>query len=263
MNWNVKRSDELKEKIAKNEKLMRELSSTADKVLKKHGVELKGMSYVFEPRVFTMDPDEAPEVMMKSRAAMLTAIMEDLIKKGAGVEVDSAIDSLKFMKCLPQCGPLDPVTLRVLEKMRITEKIELSDSNPLPASEALITQIVGNKDLLSELSKSVFSVLEKNGIAFKENEGCVFTPYVFETPIFAQKVGAAESSAHIRGFGPQVYSDPTPQPNIAIKARPFPGIIETLNWHTVGVIVDRWWWIGIPAPEMLRALDVMREMGKR
>ena len=258
MKWDIKRSDEIKEKIASNKELMKELGNAIDNILKKHKVELKGMSYIFEPRVFMMDKNEVAELMMKSRAAMLMAIMEDLIEKGKGAEIESALDGIKVTGCLPQCGPLDPITLHILEKIRIIEKIELSDSNPLPPSETLIREIVGNKELLEELSKSIFSILEKHGITFKENEGCVFTPLVFETPIFAQKVGVAESIQQIRGFGPQVYADPNPQP--AIKMRPWPGIIEMPKWQTVGVIIDRWWWTGIPAPEMLRALDVMRRM---
>ncbi|ODS39357.1 MAG: hypothetical protein A7316_05830 [Candidatus Altiarchaeales archaeon WOR_SM1_86-2] len=259
MKWDIKKSDELKERIAKDEKLMRKLSNSADKVLKKHGVELKGMSYVFEPRVFTMSPKEAPEVMVKARKAMAIAIIEDSYRHGDPAPWKTAKIT---MKCLPQCGPLDRFTLDVLEKFRISE-VAGPDPTPWHPSEILIKQIVGNKELLGELSESIFGILEENGIKFEKNEGCVFTPCVFETPIFAQKVAAAERSEQIRGFGPQVYADPHPDPwlTAGIKLRPLPGIIFGPWGPTPGIIIDRWWWIGIPAPEMLHALDVMREYG--
>lgn len=255
MEWNIKKSDEIKEKIVKNEKLMRELSNSTDAVLKKHGIELKGMSYVFEPRVFTMDPAEAPEVMMRSRQAMITAIMKDLTNKDLGADIGRALDSFKFINCLPKCGGLDPITLKVLEKFRILEQIPL----PIETSEDLMKRIVGNKALLGKLSESIFGILEKNGISFKGNEGCVFTPVVFETPVYVQKVGVAAELKQIRGFGPQVYAKPTPEP-ARLKPIPFPGVMPTPWGPTVGVIIDRWWWIGIPAPEILRGLDVMRKM---
>lgn len=263
MKWDIKKSDELKVRIAEDVQLMKELSNSVDNVLKEHKIDLKGMSYVFEPRVFSMDPDEAPEVMMKSRAAMLSSIMQDLIKKGLGTESYNAVEAIMVTECLPKCGPMDPATLKVLERIRITDKYQLSDSNQLPASEALIMQIVGNKKLLEKLSTAIFNVIEKNGITFKENEGCVFTPCVFERPIFAQKVATSESPNEIRGFGPQIYAGPNPDPWTNLKVKPFPGIIDTKWGPTPGVIVDRWWWIGIPAPEMLNALDIMREIGNR
>ncbi|ODS35393.1 MAG: hypothetical protein A7316_05825 [Candidatus Altiarchaeales archaeon WOR_SM1_86-2] len=252
MRWDIKKSDELKEKIAKDEKLMRKLSNSADKVLKKHGVELEGMSYVFEPRVFTMSPDEAPEVMVNARKAMeLESVMHGDPSPWKPVEIT--------MKCLPECGGMDPHTLRVLEDLRITEIAE-PDPEPWHTSRGLMRQIVGNKELLKEFSKTIFGILEEHGIKFKENEGCVFTPCVFETPIFAQKVAVAERSEQIRGFGPQIYAYPTPEPGIRAKLRPLPGIIIAPWGPTPGIIWPPWWWIGIPAPEMLRALDVMRKM---
>lgn len=260
MEWNIEKSDELKETIAKDEELMRELSDTVDEVLKNHGIKLGDMSYVFEPRVFTMSPDEAPEVIRKSREAMHVAIIRDLYKKRVA-EDSSIIDpAIVPRHCIPYCGGPDPRFLSVLEDFRV--KKDLDDPVPIiRTSESFIKQIVGDEKLLNEFSKSVFGILESGGIKFGENEGCVFTPVVFETPIFAQKVAVAEHSQQIRRFGPQIYADPTPQPALTarVNLKPFPGIIEAPWGPTPGVIIDRWWWIGIPAPEMLRALDVMRE----
>jgi hypothetical protein len=45
-----------------------------------------------------------------------------------------------------------------------------------------------------------------------------------------------------------------------MRIKPFPGIIEVRDQFLVpGVIFHRWWWIGIPAPELLVALDRIRE----
>lgn len=260
MKWDIKRSGEIKKTITENEKLIRELSEATDKVLKKHSIELKGMSYVFEPRVFTMDPAEAPEIMMRSRQAMVTAIMDDLIKKGSEANMDIVLDSSKFMKCLPECGGMDPITLKVLERSRISEWIDDAPTPVSITSADLMKRIVGNKALLRELSAAIFGILEQNGISFKGNEGCVFTPVVFETPLYAQKVAAADELKQIRGFGPQVYADPTPEPAVGLRLKPFPGIIDTPWGPTVGIIIHCWWWIGIPAPEILHALDVMKKI---
>ena len=256
MKWNIERSDELKETIAKDKELMEELSSAVDNVLKNHGINLGDMSYVFEPRVFTMSPDEAPEVIRKSREAMHVAIIRDLYKKRVA-EDSSIIDpAIVPRHCIPYCGGPDPRFLLVLEDFRVKKDLD----EPVPiirTSESFIKQIVRDEELLNEFSKSVFGILKRREITFEGDEGCVFAPVVFETPIFAQKVAVAEQSQQIRGFGPQIYADPTPEP--AIQVRPFPGIIEAPWGPTPGVIIDRWWWIGIPAPEMLQALDVMRE----
>ena len=135
----------------------------------------------------------------------------------------------------------------------------------LSAPERLIKQIVGNKELLADFSKTVYGLLERKGIRFAGNEGCVFTPFVFETPVYAQKVAVVSDIKRVRGFGPQVLADSNPLPAInpyayRLRIKPLPGIIEGPWGPTPGVILDRWWWIGIPAPEMLVALDKMRSM---
>lgn len=270
MRWSIRKSNDLKMKIAKNEKLMKELSSSVDNVFKNHKFDLKslGLSYVFEPRVFTMRANEAPEVMIRSRQAMARAIMESTFGREpvTGNEL-----TIYLPKCLPLCGPMDRITLDNLERFRVIDVHQVvSDGNPLPPVkniEVFIQRIVANKDLLGQLSTNIFTTIETHGITFKENEGCVFTPMVFETPIFAQKVGKAKSLAQVQGFGPQVYDDPTPEPafpvsRFKIKFSPLPGIIAFPGWRTPGVIIPPWWWIGIPAPEMLKALDIMRNIEK-
>jgi len=262
MKWDMRKSDELKQRIGTDEALMKDLSKAVARVFEKHKLVLKGMSYVFEPRVFSMSPDEAPELAVKAREALAKAVLEDVIRREG--TADAAIDEVlhvKFMKCIPQCGGLDPITLKILEKMRIWESSVADAPIPVSTSAQLIDRIVGSPKLMKDFSDAVFDVLQQNGITFKENEGCVFTPFVFETPTFAQKVGVARNILEVRGFGPQVYADPTPEPAmVTIRPRPLPGLIEIGRKRTVGVIHPPWWFIGIPAPEVLRALDVLRQV---
>jgi hypothetical protein len=257
----MKKSDEVKERIGTDETLMKDLSNAVAKVFENHKLVLKGMSYVFEPRVFSMSPDEAPELAVKAREALAQAVLEDIIRReGAAHAAIDEVLHMKVTRCIPQCGGLDPITLKILEKMRMWEKPVADDPIPVGTSAQLIDRIVGSPKLMKDFSDTVFGVLEKNGITFKENEGCVFTPFVFETPAFAQKVGVARNILEVRGFGPQVYADPTPEPAmVAIRPRPLPGLIEIGRRRTVGVIYPPWWFIGIPAPEVLRALDVLRQ----
>lgn len=276
MKWDIKKSNKLRERISENEELMRKLSSVTEEVLKKHGIELEGLSYVFEPRVFQMDPEEITEATMKSRAAMDAAVSEDLVVKSSGAVSGRSIADF-FLSRLPYCGPLDPITLARLEKIRISNiATHLSGSwilkttqDPIPAVDlAKITrqfmdQIMGRKELLRDFSESVFGVLKEYGIEFARNEGCVFVPVLFETPIFAQKVAVSKKLPEIHGFGPQVLGSPALQPTVGGEIESFAGVIEYGNVQTVGVILPKWMIVGIPRPEILRVLDRVREVNGR
>jgi hypothetical protein len=261
MKWNIEKSMKLKKKIAAKPELMSQLMEHTEACFKEFKVKLAGMSYVFEPRVFSMDPKEAPEVMNRSRSAMLTAIMESMVVEQAGTSMATAIDMSGYTIPFPQCGPMDPFSLKILEKIRIRKQLS-DDPIPIRTSDQLMRRIVGNRKLMRALSEGIFEILQGNGIRFNRREGCVFTPVIFQAPIYAQKVGQAAKFAEIRGFGPQLYAsaDPTPEP-AAAAMKPFPGIIEMQQGRTLfpGVIIDRWWWIGIPAPELLEALQIMRK----
>jgi len=261
MKWNIEKSMKLKKKIAGNPKLMSRLMEHTETCFQEFKVKLPGMSYVFEPRIFSMDAKEVPEVTKRSRSAMLTAIMENMVVERAGSNMSVAIDMSKYTACLPQCGPMDPISLKILEKIRI-QKMVSDDPVPIVTSDQLMRRIVGNGKLMRALSGGIFEILQEGGIKFNRREGCVFTPVVFQAPIYAQKVGTAAKFSDIRGFGPQLYAsaDPTPEPAV-VAMKPFPGIIEMQQGRTLfpGVIIDRWWWIGIPAPELLEALQIMRK----
>ena len=251
MKWNIERSNEVKKQIAGNEELMQHLSETVAATLKEFGVDLKEMSYIFEPRVFSMDKNEMPEVQIRSHAAKITAIIDDwLERRGSLVEM---VEEDKFPRPIPFPGLLDRLRLRDIEEYRLVEKYHIKDDPvPMITDDMLIKNIVGNKELLNTLSGKVFDVLARYDIKFGEEEGCLFTPVVFETPVYAQIVGKINDYGQIRGFGPAVFADPEPQPTM-------PGVIRVGDGLAVGVLIKDWWWIGIPAPEMLVGLDRIRE----
>ena len=248
MKWNIERSNEVKKQIAGNEELMKQLSESVAAILQEFGVNLEGMSYIFEPRVFHIDEDEIPEMQIKSHTAMLKALIDDW-KYGNMVERAEDHD---WWKPEPIAGPMDPLRLSMIEKYRIMEKHSVKDDLiPIKSSEALIRSIVENKELLATLSGKVFEILAQNDIMFDKEEGCLFTPVLFETPVYAQIVGKVNDYGKIRGFGPSVFAKPDPTPWM-------PGVIQVGDGLTVGVLIKDVWRIGIPAPEGLRALDVMR-----
>ncbi|HEB49230.1 MAG TPA: hypothetical protein ENI89_01355 [Desulfobulbus sp.] len=264
MNWNIKKSNRLKKVITADPGLMSAIAGRVEKVFKKFDVRLPGMSYVFEPRVFTFSSKEVTELAARSRAAMLKAVIDDLVIQDDGVSMDAAIDHARYTACIPQCGPLDPFSLKVLEKLRIINEVA-DDPVPIRTSGDLMRRIVTDRELMAALTNALFPVLEEAGIRFGKHEGCVFTPVVFPAPVYAQKVGVARRMADVRGFGPQLYihADPTPEP-AASRLRPLPGIIEMggrKRYLAPAVIIDRWWWVGIPAPELLHALDLVRKYG--
>ena len=261
MQWNSQKSMELKSKIAQNPELMEKLTRCVEKVFEEFKVELPGASFVFEPRIFSLKSGDAPELASRSRAAMLSELLNNLAEEAPGNSITDILDSDRFRACLPQCGPMDPISLKILEKLRIRDLVE-DDPVPVRESGQLMRRITGNTKLLAALSKGLFAELEAAGITFGRQEGCVFTPIVFEAPVYAQKIGAVSEFARMEGFGPQIYAaaDPTPEPAAAMRIKPFPGIIEVRDQFLVpGVIFRRWWWIGIPAPELLVALDRIRE----
>ena len=293
VNWNVEASNELKMKIAADEPLMRDLSKAITTSLTKHKIDLSGLSYIFEPRVFEVDPKAAPMLIMESKKAMTQRLISDLFSEDPTFSPSTSLSQLsnsaKQMRCLPECGPIDPRILQMLRDFRIPSK-EIADDpvpvhigqvedDPVPIHPALrlMRAIISNTALLNEMSTSIFGLLEKKNISFEANQGCVFTPVVFETPVYAQQIGefrdldefVSDSNPlppaglgpivhELKGFGPQVFgpSFPLPPPgNVGLLKFP---MIDPDHFVPVAKI-KFWWWIGIPAPEMLRALDIMKQ----
>ncbi len=261
MRWNIKKSEELKLKIATNEPLMRKLGETVAQVMEKFDVGLEGMCYVFEPRIFTYDQNDFVDIRLKGRDSFLEDLARYLKTKVSFTE--DIFDYIYIPKrCVPECGILDPWSLKILEKLRIGDGGGADESAFLwhDAPLALMRQIVGNKELLEELSERIFSALREFKIVFKDNEGCVFTPMAVETPVYAQRVASKESANSFCSFGPQVLGAPDVDID-GVMSVPLAGIVALEARDVPGIIFHKWWWIGIPAPELLRALDVIREYG--
>lgn len=258
MKWDSKRSAELARRIAGDRKLVETLAKRVADLFEEHKVALRGVSYVFEPRVFHMDPDEALDVSMRSPSALASAILEGLSERGADSRIGRAPDLHLHFDCLPECGGMDPRTLRILEKYRVSDLVA-DDPIPLVRARDLMHRIVADKSLLAKFSNTVFETLSEYGITLHDGEGCVFTPVVARTPTYAQRLASAEAADQLMVFGPQVLAGPTPEPSaevVAAQARA--GLIETRAGAMVGIVLRPWWWIGIPAPELLRVLDFAR-----
>lgn len=254
MKWNIKKSDEIKLRIAKDEALMKTLSSKMEAVFEKHKIKLGNKSYLFEPRVFMVDPEEIPSFGIQSREALTKTVIADFFDRGAGYYLE---DIWRYIIRKPFPGIPNPALLEKIERLRVAD---LAQANVIRDSIDLTESIIGNKKMMAELSSTIFDVLQKRDFNFADNEGCIFVPIVTEKPVYAQKVARANRAAEVIGFGPQIVADPTPEPIM-----PVPGIIEVtiggVKVMTPGVIAKRWWWVGIPAPEMLKALDVIRQFG--
>ncbi len=266
MRWNFNRSMEIKKAISTNPDLMQELSKTVQTLLKEHKIDLSDKSYVFEPRVFNYTQKELPDIKVKAQESLFQSLLAKGISGGIIIEGEVASiadkwDSYVFLH-LPEHGGMNPMLLERLGFFRIHDKI-YDDPIPVMDSYGLIKRMVGSKELMVQFSEKVFGLMERHNIKLKEDEGCVFTPIVFDTPIYAQKVGTARQTSKLLGFGPQILADSNPLPahpslNVLKAIQPFPGIIDGIWGPTAGVIVDRWWWVGIPAPELLVALDKIR-----
>lgn len=259
MRWNIEKSEDLKLKIAANEPLTRKLGETVAQVMDEFEVDMEGMCYVFEPRIFSYEPKDLTEIRLKGRDSFLEDLARYLKHK---VRITEDIFDYVYIpkRCLPECGIVDPSSLETLERLRIGNDDDL-DLEGVPWQEAplaLMRRIVGSKKLLLELSRRIFSVLREHRIVFEENEGCVFTPMVVEAPVYAQMVAKKESVDSYCSFGPQILGAPDLDID-GVMPIPLPGIIPLDFGDVPGIIFHKWWWIGIPAPELLRALDVMRE----
>lgn len=256
MKWHIEKSKELKLRIVSDKKLLKRLSEKLEEIFKDHGVELGNKGYIFEPRVFTMEDTKISEMAVKSREAMGVALLADLYQKGAGQQhrIHSIGAIMDF--CPPQCGGLDPFHLRLIEEFRMTE---LTLKGEILDGDDLMKHVMGKKQLLQDVSQAVFSILSEHGINFGKGEGCVFTPFVFDKPIYAQQIAETADFGAFRGFGPRVYTLGVTQ----LRPQPIPpGFIELQTDDEPilipSVIVDDIWWTGIPDPELLYGLDVMR-----
>ena len=165
MEEKVERSEELRDIIIKDEKLLRDLSETISGILKGKVKLEEDETYAFVPLVYKK-PTFSPEIFT-------SAVPIEKIPFGGA-------------------GPLDPDILVVLEKFR------LRNDDPVPI-RSLRKQILGNRALLKELSEGIFRVLTEHGVAFETDETYAFMPVVFKKPVFDHELF---TSSRVRVFDP-------------------------------------------------------------
>ena len=161
MEEKIERSEELRDRIIKDEKLLRDLSETISGILKGNVKLEEDETFAFVPLVYKK-PVFMPEIFT-------SAVPIEKIPFGGA-------------------GPLDPDILGVLEKYRIRA------DDPVPITKSLRKQILGNKVLLKELSVGISKVLTEHGVAFENDETYAFMPVVFKKPVFGH---ALFTSSHV------------------------------------------------------------------
>lgn len=199
MEEKIERSAELRYRISKDEKLLRELSETIAKILKGKVEIADGETFAFVPLVYKK-PVFMPEAFTTNVA------MEKIPFGGA--------------------GPLDPDIMTMLENFRVM------DSNPLPAT-TFREQILGSKALMKELSEGISKILMTHDIKFEDNETYAFLPIVLKKATFGPEV----FTSSLAKLGPQ--PEPPDQPELlgristitlieqyGIIPSPFPGPLD-------------------------------------
>jgi hypothetical protein len=212
MEEKIERSEELRDRIIRDAKLLRDLSETISEIVKGKVKIEDDETYAFVPLVYKK-PIFAPEIFAN-------AVPIEKIPFGGA-------------------GPLDPEIAVVVEKFR------LMADDPIPLVKPLREQILRNKALLKELSEGISKVLIEHGVAFENDETYAFMPVVFKKPIFGpelfvsspvpQPVPAPVASSVM--LGPQ--PEPPDYPTFLFRAstiaqiemfgiipRPFPGPLD-------------------------------------
>jgi len=151
MEEKIERSEELRDRIIKDEKLLRDLSETISGILKGNVKLEEDETFAFVPLVYKK-PNFAPEIFT-------SAVSIEKIPFGGA-------------------GPLDPDILGVLEKYRV------KDDEHLSVGKSLREQILSNKAVLKELSVGISKVLTAHDVAFENDETYAFLPVVFKRPVF-------------------------------------------------------------------------------
>lgn len=221
MREKIEDSRELRDRILRDKELLRDLSEKIAEILKGK-VELgEDEAYTFVPFVYEK-PVFAPEIFAGP------------VRRVGKTELPPWWWPW-WWKGLPA-----PEILQHLEKYRVTESTAEPD---MPLGE----QILGNKELLHELSETVSSVLKEHGVAISEDVTYVFSPIVYKKPTFAHEMFMDVTPSQ---FAATIAADPTPEPAIASAI-----VLKASESASIGIVtpID-----GIPAPELLYALDKLR-----
>jgi len=221
MEEKIERSEELRYRISKDEKLLKVLSKTISKILKGKVEIADDETFAFVPIVYKK-PVFAPE-------AFATNAIERIPFGGA--------------------GPLDPNILVVLENFRVM------DSNPLPA-RTLREQILGNRELMKDLSEGISEVLRKHDVTFEADETYAFLPIVLKKAIFGPELF----------ISPRMKPDPTPWKSdslVALGPQPEPPDQPALLRVSTIALIEEYGLIPSPLPGpldpyLLNMLDKFR-----
>ncbi len=152
----IERSEELRNRIIKDEKLLKDLSDTISKILKGKVKLEDDETFAFVPLVYKK-PIFMPEIFTSYEA------------------------TIEKIPSFGIAGPLDPDVLGVLEKFRVR------DDDPVPIT-TLREQILSNKALLNELSVGISKVFRAHGVAFESDETYAFLPVVFKKALFGPEL---------------------------------------------------------------------------
>lgn len=223
MKEKIENSEELRDRILRDEKLLSDLSEKISEILNGKVEIGEDEAYTFVPFVFKK-PIFAPEVLLGPNM------------------LDNDRLSWWWWVGLPV-----PELLEALEQYRVNE---LTPKPGMP----LAKQIIGNKELFRELSECVSSVLKEHGVVISEDVMYVFSPIVYKKPIFAPEM--------LMSVIPSQFVTNVSGDQIKVLPIPLPG---QAKWFLASEVytpsipmpppkpVD-----GIPAPELLHALDRFR-----
>jgi hypothetical protein len=151
----------------------------------------------------------------------------------------AAVDTDRFPFPRPEPGPYDPWIVKILDKERLAVS-PVADPDPTPWKD-LREQILADRVLFADLSDAIAETLEKHGIALDADETYAFEAVMGPKPLFSSQLSALPI--------------PLPRPRRGLH----PGMAAHAHvQQQVGVHFVTPWDKGIPAPEILVALERLR-----
>lgn len=189
-----------------DEVLLVELSETVARPLQEKGLLADGLSFTLVPRVY-----DRPRTVA------------DLFVAGLGPQPEPPdLEAVAgHLACSPKLVPLSTATtvcpppwwwwiglppvdfLQWLERLRLSD-IPVAEQTGLPTRESadFAHRIMADKSLVAELSGKVARLFSKHGLVLEAGKTYVFTPVVYEQPVFAgaaftpQLIDSASHPAH-------------------------------------------------------------------
>ncbi len=149
MQWNSQKSMELKSKIAQNPELMEKLTRCVEQVFEEFKVELRRQLRVSSRGFF---PEERGCARTRQpfpgMHAQRTAHQPG---RGGARRRCHRYRDLGQVQGLPQCRPMDPISLKILEAAR--PQVSKADDDPVPIRKARSSCPCNDKKLMAALSR--------------------------------------------------------------------------------------------------------------